>query len=457
MKITLYNQKKIMKLIDKYQYISFDIFDTLIKRNVKAPNDIFELVSIEYEKKYQTEIKDFKKKRILAEKNARKSSIDGEPDIDDIYEKINLEPNINKEILKDIEKKIEIELCQQNKDFYDIYRYALKKNKKIIITSDMYLKRDTIEKILENAQITKYEKIFLSSEIKLNKHNAKIYSYITKNLNIKPSKILHIGDSKRGDFIQPYSRHIRSILIPKKINKISYYNKCDLEKRELLNYDILQSFINNNLDIKQDRCYNIGYEVLGPVLYGYSKWLLSELKKNKLKKVFFLSREGNLLKRAFDIVNDTNEIKSNYIYVSRRSVRPALLQNINNIDDLKHIIKIKDTTNVKKFLKDMGLNEEKEIKIFQKYNYELNTKIKDISEINEIFDCLKNKIKSNAEFETKNILGYLSQNKFLGNIAICDVGWAGSMQKSLNIVLENCNITGFYIATTNEFRDINKK
>ena len=40
-----------MKEINKYKYISFDIFDTLIKRNVEKPEDIFKIV----EKKLQIE------------------------------------------------------------------------------------------------------------------------------------------------------------------------------------------------------------------------------------------------------------------------------------------------------------------------------------------------------------------------------------------------------------------
>lgn len=443
-------------MIDKFEYISFDIFDTLIKRNVEKPSDIFELISLEYSKIYKKNIKNFKEKRILAEKLARKeASLDGEPNIDDIYKKIDIEKDIDKEILKNIEKKIEIDVCQQNKDFYDIYKYALEKNKKIIITSDMYLKKDTISKILQKAQIDKYEKLFLSNEIKLNKHDGKIYSYIIKRLNIKQNQILHIGDSKRGDFIQSRLKHINSILIPKHIKKISYYNNCDLEEHELLQYDMLQSFINNNLDVKNDIYYNIGYEVLGPLLYGYTKWLLSELESNNLKSIFFLAREGYLLKKAFDIVNTSSNITSEYIYVSRRSVRPALLQNIENLKDLYKIIKIKDSTSVKKFLKDIGLNEN-DSDIFKKYNYNLDTLIKDISEMNEIFDELKNKIKFNANKEKENIIGYLRQKKIFGNIAISDVGWAGSMQKSLCTILNDCSIIGYYMATTDDYKDIKK-
>ena len=48
----MYKIDKIIKKIEKYKYISFDIFDTLIKRNVEKPSDIFSAVNIEYEKKY---------------------------------------------------------------------------------------------------------------------------------------------------------------------------------------------------------------------------------------------------------------------------------------------------------------------------------------------------------------------------------------------------------------------
>lgn len=38
--------------ISKYKYISFDIFDTLINRDVVNPTDIFLIVQNEYRKTY---------------------------------------------------------------------------------------------------------------------------------------------------------------------------------------------------------------------------------------------------------------------------------------------------------------------------------------------------------------------------------------------------------------------
>jgi len=428
-----YDLERIKRCIDNYKYVSFDIFDTLIKRNVSRPVDVFEIVACEYERLYKVKINGFKNARILAEKKSRTLIFD--------IEKI-----------KKIELNIELDMCQQNKEFYKIYEYCVTKGKKIIITSDMYLKREYIEQILFNANINTYEKLFLSNEVKLNKHSGNIYPYILKELNIEANQIIHIGDSKKADFVKPILKGIKALLIQREINRLSYYNKYNLREDELLNYNILQSFINNNIDLNQNKYYNIGYEILGSLLYGYSKWLLESLKRKNIKKVFFLAREGNLLKKAFDLLNDS-DVESEYIYISRRSVRPALLQDINNLEDLYSVVKIKDTTDVKKFLKDVGLDIEGYLEVFEKYNYSATTKIKSISNMEEIFELLKEDIKNVSFKEKKNILGYLKSKNFNTNVAISDVGWAGTMQKSLQKIFKDYKIMGFYMATTNESSD----
>ena len=98
---------KIKNKILNYDVISFDIFDTVIKRDIKNPSDIFDLI----EKKYN--IKDFKKIRILAEKNARINSKDEEISIDDIYKNMDYSKEETKKI-KAIEIQIEKDVCTRN-------------------------------------------------------------------------------------------------------------------------------------------------------------------------------------------------------------------------------------------------------------------------------------------------------------------------------------------------------
>ena len=71
--------------IDRYDVVSFDIFDTLIKRNLKCPEDIFDLVEQHYNLKHSHPIENFKSNRIIAEQIARKSCLKEEVTLKEIY------------------------------------------------------------------------------------------------------------------------------------------------------------------------------------------------------------------------------------------------------------------------------------------------------------------------------------------------------------------------------------
>lgn len=144
---------KINSLIDKYNIISFDIFDTLIKRYVNKPEDIFYFVENIYDKKNKIK-SNFKIKRINAEKRARKKYPYTEVNLDEIYGELIRDFSLNEcHFLKNLEIEAEVDFCFRNKEIYDIYKYAVKKKKKIYIISDMYLPREIIEKILKKMDI----------------------------------------------------------------------------------------------------------------------------------------------------------------------------------------------------------------------------------------------------------------------------------------------------------------
>ena len=124
--------KDIYKEIEEYKYISFDIFDTLIKRNVEKPTDIFELIP----KRYGKELKNFKEKRINAEHIARKQSKYEDVTLEEIYNCLEY-PEEEKKKLINIEIELEKEYCTTNKEMLELYNYLIENNKKIYLTSDM--------------------------------------------------------------------------------------------------------------------------------------------------------------------------------------------------------------------------------------------------------------------------------------------------------------------------------
>jgi HAD superfamily hydrolase (TIGR01549 family) len=179
--------------IDWFDIISFDVFDTLISRKVNNPADIFSLV----EKK--TGKKGFAKKRIMAEYFARKKKKDSEDvSFDDIYNELK---DRNIEFLKQSEINEELNSCYRNKNGYRLYELACKKDKIIIVVSDMYLPSHIISSILFNAGYSNVGKIFVSNEYRKCKWTGHLFSAVLDELKIDNEKIMHIGDNYNADVI----------------------------------------------------------------------------------------------------------------------------------------------------------------------------------------------------------------------------------------------------------------
>ena len=170
--------KKLITLINKATYISFDIFDTAILRRILYPKDIFDLVSLRIPEIKNFNFKEMRiKSECIARKNIGELNKNGEITLDDIYkniQNITAFDDIIIEKLKTMEIETELDVCKQNEYIHKIYSYCLEKKKKIIFTSDMYLPCKTIEKILTNNGYKEFHRLFLSSHHNLTKTSRRI-------------------------------------------------------------------------------------------------------------------------------------------------------------------------------------------------------------------------------------------------------------------------------------------
>lgn len=441
-----------LKIIDKYEYISFDIFDTLIKRNLFKPTDLFDIVQQKYECLTKEKLTDWKNIRITAERKARLESHEEEITLDDIYK--NIDKTIkNIERIKEIEIDTELELCEINNQIYELYDYCKKQNKKIIITSDMYLPKDVIEKILQKNKITYYQ-LFLSSEIKKTKRTGNLYKYVLEKLQINKNQIIHIGDNKKSDYIQPRKLGIKAINI-KEINTLQYRNNKDIKDIDKFNYECLEAFLNNYIDTSKDYYWKTGYETFGPLLYGYVRWLNSNFDAENNKKIYFLSRDGYIMQKAFNIVYPEKE--TCYIYASRRALLVPTIWMYKNLQEILANMLLPKEITVKAFLKKLGLEPTKYKDIIEKYNYDFDFKIKKEQLENgklEFYKEIEKDIYENSKREYENLLNYYKKIDFNGNVAIVDIGWYGNMQHALEQIKKIANwdvdIYGYYVGIVPE-------
>ena len=442
------NIQKIIKKIDKYKYVSFDIFDTLLKRNVYEAEQVFEIIE------KTTNIKDFKQKRILAEQLAREKNIK-EIDLNDIYdcypEKIDKEKIINLE--QDIEKKVLV----KNPYIYPIYKHCIESKKKIIIASDMYLDETFLKKVLSQNNITKYDFLFVSNKINATKSSGTMYKYILNKLKIHPSNIIHIGDNFKSDYIQCQKHKIKSIHIKRNIkdeSEIKYNN---------IHENYLNNFIKNNK--YEDFFYDFGFKNYGVFLLGYNNWIIQQLHEQKINKVYFFSRDGYIMKQVFDKINKDKNIKSYYLEVSRRSLRVPTLWMNSDLKSVLDIISPSSNMKVSTFFDDIGLDIEnysevlKKLEIDKEHIFETK-KLSNNKKFINLFNQIQKDFIQNSKIEYENLKKYISQNDLNGKFAIVDIGWSGSMQRFLHQTLEQLKIEheicGYYTGVA-KYYERNKK
>ena len=221
--------------------VSFDIFDTLIKRPFFVPTDLFLLLN-KYFREYTNGATgmDFSKIRIYCEQLARERIENEECQeitLDQIYDTIATEYGIEKNVLdklKSKEMEYEVRFCTRRNTGYELYTLALAMGKKVIFTSDMYLSRETINKILEKNGYIDNEKLYLSSEIKLSKSKGDLFKYVLSDLKIESAQMLHIGDNYGPDVEIPRKLKINSMHLPKATDVAQNQEKVNLFSKMLM-------------------------------------------------------------------------------------------------------------------------------------------------------------------------------------------------------------------------------
>lgn len=355
--------EKLKKIISKKNVISFDVFDTLLIRNLFSPSDLFFLLSYEINKKFNNnKFLDFHKIRILAEKNAREI-IKGEITINDIYDElIRIVPFLkeHKNEIIEMEMQLEINVIESRKFMKEIYEYSVSLNKTIIVISDMYMSKNNIHTLLEkNGYKIPLENIYVSSELKKTKYNGDIYNYVLKERSIKKDDILHIGDDKNSDILNAKKNGISSFFVPKIIdiftnktklinnnlwcfinstnnkqfieNKIHNYFWIRTFLSIIANYFFDNPFLHNNKNNLFINPFFVGYGCLGMHIFSVLKWVINNTKTNQ--KIFFNMRDGYLYKKCLEIINKKMELnlKIDESYFSREFMLPFFFKDDKSI------------------------------------------------------------------------------------------------------------------------------
>ena len=201
----MFSADDVEEMIGDREYVSFDIYDTLLIRPYVKPADLFrhaELISGK---------KGFSESRVSAERRAR-IRYRREITLEEIYGEIDPEYRS----MKDLEIGLETSVPVANAQICGLLNSLREKGKSIILISDMYLPRSIIEQVLERCGIS-YHMLYVSSEYEVTKHGGSLFEKAMSDLGIGPEQLFHIGDNKHSDRDVPVRLGISSYLYQRPI------------------------------------------------------------------------------------------------------------------------------------------------------------------------------------------------------------------------------------------------
>lgn len=464
------NINQIKKIVDRVPVISFDLFDTLVKRDCCKPTELFVFLEQKINQKYKVE-SHFASKRVQAEIDARNNSTAEEVSLDEIYDELSFkEDSISKVQIRQWEEEYEYMICQWNPFMKPVYEYGRSQGKRIFIITDIYLPEGLIKKILKKLDI-QYDALFVSSTLRKMKRKGTLFKEVLKQTGFQPSDILHIGDNRKSDYLVPKKLGFQIVHIPRDVKLNLLMNRRLLKKNT--QYANLCSFINNhaathswdaiNVNKSSDFFPEVGYEAQGPVLYGYINWLQEQFKKDGIEKVFFLARDGQLMQKAYQKLS--RPIANEYMYASRKALIIPSLWMTPSVQEIKDAMFWGKYGTISSFMKKIGLVPDQFAKDFNEAGFLLNKiyEYDTLWENTDFFEVFEKKIKQDMIAHSYKaydlLLQYLNQIDFSGKVAVVDIGWFGHMQGALEKIVKAAHIPveihGYYLGLKTESSILN--
>jgi len=437
-------EEELYKQIDEHDNVSFDVFDTLITRLVH-PEDVFFLTAL----KTGSLNFDFAVERIRAEKHL---SGKGVVDIDDIYQEIHRRTQADKQLLEHLkanELQTEEMILKKRDSVVKAFRYALKKGKKVYLISDMYYSKDIIISFLTKSGIYGYLDILVSCDYGTDKANG-LYSVYLQKAGV--GSCLHIGDSREADGICAKEYGIDSFLIKTPIEMLEISScQCTVWniKQELARLEVgifAANAMNNPFALYGSQgclmlssAYQYGYQFLAPLLTEFIFWFITNVEREYLDRVLFISRDGYLMHKMYERIRqfrikmgDTSIPASIYCLISRNLGIAASLQ---NDDDIRYAAKLPFNGTGKEMLQRRFFLEED---ICQDDNSMY-------PDIEEYILAHKKAVYTKSNEMRSNYLKYISgfQLDNLSSFGLFDFVSTGTCQMCLEKIL-NKKLTGLY-------------
>lgn len=471
-------EKDFLNKIAACKIVSFDIFETLIERCLDYPKSLFELMQEEARSIVGCPSWNFLEDRQKARGMVKNGAHGEEITLGERYEALATERGFGdgmSQALLNMELGYERRLCRPRLAGKRLFDLAKKQGKRIILVSDTYFERDFVFELLKNAGYTGFTELFVSSDTGMLKSTGRMFRYIISVMQVKASDICHVGDNNVSDITRAREAGYEAFHLPwhsEQLKKTTMFHRSGalafgngsiqsavryLVSRRLYDVPAVRPSSGSQRD---GRAADFGYSVLGVLFLGFAGWTMERAIDENITDLYFLSRDGDIAKKCYDIISRENPAapKSHYLRVSRRSLFMAAIR---NVDDVRTVLSQTFTpTTIDTLLKNRFDMPPVANDILVRIGvHDRNIRLSHMRNdfiLNELAEIIGDEIVEKAKAEREVMMEYFASQGLDGNsrqAAVVDIGHRGTLQKLLTDILGNPEIRGYYFATQREAAD----
>lgn len=451
---------------------SFDVFDTALTRIWAKPTDLFWELGTRLKQEDLITISSdmWSELRIEAEGKARQVSTSDEVTLQEIYAQL-AEPLNWSEV--DREKAMHHEIQLEGASLRPVPATQLQiqelhqQNKSIAYLSDMYLSSEVIRGFLKDRQIwVDGDEIHVSNEVGLHKVSGELFQYYLTQHQLKASQLHHTGDNLYSDIKVPKKLGIQvQPFLQTHLNRyeqiIANNERLPLRFRSLLaGASRLCRLHCQETDLHRQVIWNTAANVIAPVFFGFVHWTLEEAKRQGIRRLYFMARDGQILWKIAQIICRKwgYDIDCQYFYGSRQAFHFPSIQQIGETEQ-EWLFDKPPFFSVRLVCDRVNIQPEQIADALTRHGLPIEIWDKNLTE--QEFTLLKTAFQEReviapivdlASIYREKAIGYFKQVG-IGDgtsFAIVDSGWTGRSQRSFSKILAIGNlyppdgVPGFY-------------
>lgn len=214
-----------LPILQKYSHISFDVFDTLVRRVYTEPDYAkFKLGRILKEDNYIDSAQAFVNLRNSCEFEQRKATgFQGDVRLSEIYTRIGLSMGVEEDVVQtwaNYEFELDLAMIRPKDEMVELLNHLAASGHIIWIISDTYYNRVQVGKMLRKVGVAAAYRLLVSSEEQKRKDNGTLWLSVKDDLAAESvDRYIHIGDNVVADAQRPGDLGLKTLHILHPLDK----------------------------------------------------------------------------------------------------------------------------------------------------------------------------------------------------------------------------------------------